>query len=424
MGGEPPNPTFRHKEKGDKVQFFIGNKPYLNSLVKRASALAAMIIITVSTLATVAAATCNANINYNGQKKSIQLFSRNTEDILKAAGFKTGAQDLVIRSDTQTPGGDVNITVKSAYQVNVKADGKTNSVTVHYGDTVADALKASGFTPSASDAVTPAVDTKITNSLNIDISRKFNVTVVADGQTKTAVVAEGSVEKALGQAGVSVGGEDVVSADKTAPVSEGMKLIVNRVAYQEVTKTEDVAYQNKDVLDNTLKKGTKKVQTAGANGSKSVVLRQKLIDGKVAGSEVVKTTVVKQPVNQVTLVGTKKIASSFATVNSDGTLVDQSGNSVNYKKYITGKCSGYTGGGWTSTGRAAAVGLVAVNPSVIPYGSKLYICSADGKTVYGYAIAADTGGGLMSGRIVADLYFNTVGQCRQFGIRNMRIYIL
>jgi uncharacterized protein YabE (DUF348 family) len=406
------------------MQFFIGNKPYLNSLVKRASALAVMIIITVSTLATVAAATCNANINYNGEKKSIQLFSRNTDDILKAAGYKTGAQDLVIRNEAQTPGGDVNITVKSAYQVNVKADGSVKTVTVYYGDTVADAVKASGFTPSANDAVTPSVDTKATNGLNIDISRKFNVTVVADGQTKTAVVTEGSVEKALGQAGVTVGGEDVISADKAAPASEGMKLTVNRVTYQEVTKTESIAYQSKEVNDNTLRKGTKKVQTAGVNGSKAIVMRQKLIDGKVAGTEVVKTTVVKQPVNQVTRVGTKKIASAFATVNSDGTLVDQNGNTVNFKKYITGRCSGYTGGGRTSTGRAAAVGLVAVNPSVIPYGSKLYICSADGKTVYGYAIAADTGGGLMSGRIVADLYFNSASQCRQFGVRNMRIYIL
>ncbi|MBE6830171.1 MAG: hypothetical protein E7519_08180, partial [Ruminococcaceae bacterium] len=69
-------------------------------------------------------------------------------------------------------------------------------------------------------------------------------------------------------------------------------------------------------------------------------------------------------------------------------------------------------------------GLVAVNPKIIPYGSRLYICSPDGKVVYGYAIAADTGGGVMDGRIVADLYFNTVGQCRQFGNRKMNIYVL
>ena len=48
----------------------------------------------------------------------------------------------------------------------------------------------------------------------------------------------------------------------------------------------------------------------------------------------------------------------------------------------------YTGGGITATGAPAAVGRVAVNPNVIPYGTKLYIASPDGSIVYGYAIAS------------------------------------
>jgi 3D (Asp-Asp-Asp) domain-containing protein len=148
------------------------------------------------------------------------------------------------------------------------------------------------------------------------------------------------------------------------------------------------------------------------------------VDGKVAGSEIVSTTPVEQPVDQVTLVGTKKKPSAYAIVDTSGTVTDQDGNPVNFKRKISGKCTAYTGGGTTSTGRAAAVGLVAVNPNVIPYGTRLYICSPDGRTVYGYAIAADTGGFAKQGRIIADLYYNTSSQCSSFGVRNMNIYVL
>ena len=258
----------------------------------------------------------------------------------------------------------------------------------------------------------------------IEVKRKFNITVIADGKTSSYVVPEGSVQDALAAAGVTVGSEDVVNPANDTAVSEGMKLTVARVTYKEVTTTQNLAYSNTNVKDSTLDKGVKKIQTAGQNGSQSVITRQKLVDGALTESEIVSTTVINEPVNQVTRVGTKKKSSAYASISADGTLTDQNGNTVNYSKCITGRCTAYTGGGWTSTGRAASFGLVAVNPNIIPYGSKLYICSPNGKTVYGYAIAADTGGGVMQGRIIADLYYPTSSQCKSFGVRNMKIYVL
>lgn len=396
----------------------------MKSLIKRAAALTVMILITVGSVVTVAAATCNANIIYNGVKKSVQLFSTDTGEILKTAGVKVGAEDLVVRTESQSSGGDVNIVIKSAYDVKVSADHSVKTVTVHYGDTVTAALDEAGVTPGSNDIVVPGEGTKVSDGMLVEVKRKFNVAITADGTTKSAVVPEGTVEDALEQAGVSVGDEDIVSPVKTAAVSEGMKLTVARVTYKEVTTTQDIAYTNTNVNDSTLSKGVKKIKTAGQKGSQSVVTRQKLIDGKLTDSEVVGTTITAEPVNQVTLVGTKKKPSAFASIAADGTLTDQSGNTVKYRKVITGRCTAYSGGGSTSTGRSAAFGLVAVNPNVIPYGSKLYICSPDGKTVYGYATAADTGTGVMTGRILADLYYPTNSQCRSFGVRNMRIYVL
>ena len=408
------------------MQLFSVKRMYSQSTLKRVVALAIMIIITVSSVVTVSAATYNAYIDYDGKIKTVQLlFSGKTDEILASAGIQVGTNDLVERSTEKTPSGEIYIAVKSAYVLNVAFDHQVKTVTVHYGDIVAQAVAKAGVTLRDDDVVTPSLGTKVSAETgDIQVGRKFHVNITADGKTAAAVVTEGSVESALSQAGVTLGSEDTVSVDKTAEVTEAMKISVARVTYQEVTTTEAVAFKSTTQKCDTLYKGNEQLQTAGKNGSQTVLTRQKLVDGKVAGSEVVSKTVVTQPVDQVTLVGTKRKPSAYAIVDADGTLTDQNGNVVNFTRKISGKCTAYTGGGTTSTGRAAAYGLVAVNPSVIPYGTRLYICSPNGKTVYGYAIAADTGGFASQGRIIADLYYDTYGQCSSFGVRNMNIYIL
>ena len=402
------------------MQLFARNIGCLKNTTKRVVALAIMIAITVSSVITVAAATCNAVVDYNGEKRTVQLYSDKTEDILAAANIKAGENDIVVRSAQPASGGEIRITVKSAVQTSVTADGKVKTVSLHYGDTVAQALSQADVTLGKNDVVTPQPAEKVTAGTDIQIKRKFSVSITADGQTKSALVSEGTVAQALAE----LGSEDIVSVKKDAAVTEGMKITVSRVTYKEVTVTQAIAFQNKNQTSNSLYKGQRKIKEPGKSGSQSVVTRQKLVEGKVAASQVLSTTVLQEPVDQVTIVGTKKKPAGVAAINGDGTITDQNGNTVAYKRYITGRCTGYTGGGRTSTGKAAAFGLVAVNPNIIPYGSRLYICSPNGKVVYGYAIAADTGGGVMDGRIVADLYFDSVGQCRSFGIRNMNIYVL
>ena len=57
-------------------------------------------------------------------------------------------------------------------------------------------------------------------------------------------------------------------------------------------------------------------------------------------------------------------------------------------------------------------------------GAEMYIVSADGKYVYGYCIAADTGGFIYDVDWTVDLYMNTLDQCWQWGRRDILIYIL
>ena len=77
-----------------------------------------------------------------------------------------------------------------------------------------------------------------------------------------------------------------------------------------------------------------------------------------------------------------------------------------------------------ATGVAPQPGYIAVNPKVIPYGTKMYIRTADGSFIYGYAVAADTGGFVTSHPTGVDLFMSTRSACVSFGVRNVEIYIL
>lgn len=85
-------------------------------------------------------------------------------------------------------------------------------------------------------------------------------------------------------------------------------------------------------------------------------------------------------------------------------------NASGYSAYDPGNSS------YTATGSLLQKGLVAVDPNVIPLGTKLYIPG------YGNAIAADVGGSIIGNRI--DLAFDSHGEALQFGRRDITVYII
>jgi len=80
----------------------------------------------------------------------------------------------------------------------------------------------------------------------------------------------------------------------------------------------------------------------------------------------------------------------------------------------TASCAGCSG--MTAIGRPAGHGIVAVDPRVIPLGTRMYIPG------YGHALAGDTGGAIHGNRI--DLGFNSNAQANQFGRRSVMVYLI
>lgn len=265
------------------------------------------------------------------------------------------------------------------------------------------------------------------NYLKIDLFQAFPVKISFDKQSKTVMIAKGSVSDALAKAAVSVGSDDLVNHPLTDPVSDGMQIVVNRVTYKTVTQSTPVSYQVVTHPTTLLCKGSQQVQVPGREGQVDIQVRQKYIDGVLANQEELSRSVVSNPVNCELIVGTAASTPVSKLEPPSSFALNGSGLPSQYARIIKGVATGYSpaDGTGTATGRRAKVGYVAVNPKKIPYGSRLYIMSDDGSFVYGYAIAADTGGFASNGSGVdVDLFFPSGSDSSRFGRRSVEIFVL
>lgn len=95
-------------------------------------------------------------------------------------------------------------------------------------------------------------------------------------------------------------------------------------------------------------------------------------------------------------------------------------------KKCCGKSEDHPGYGVTRSGLKIVPGtgmkVIAVDPKVIPLGSKVYVEGVDGVKTYGYAVAADTGSAIKNKKI--DLYMDSHEDTVKWGIRNMKVYVI
>lgn len=335
--------------------------------------------------------------------------------VLKDADEITPARETVVEGDTQ-------VEIRRACQVVVLADGKQTTVTQTVG-TVEDALKEAGVTVGEEDSLNYDKDEPLFDKMHIRVTRVMKVRITADGETREVETSAQTVEDVLKKFQVELDEDDRVEPEAKTKVAEGMEITVRRVEVKEEVKTEEVPFETQYQDTDSLYEGETQVKTQGVAGEKEVTYQVTFVDGEEESREAASEKVTKEPVAEVVLRGTAEREQSGA--GGSGTFVDLYGNTVSYSSVMSGTCTAYSvPGGTTSLGWDAVYGVIAVNPNIIPYGTKMYVTSPDGSVVYGYGVAGDTGGACMAGDIIADLCYNTIEECSQIGRREMVIYIL
>lgn len=393
----------------------------------------AVLVIIACTASTVAASAnvYTTHVYADSELIKVVSFSSEVEDVLNKANIEVGENDLVDMT-YYTPGGESSIIyVYRACEVTI-VDGKQKYF-VNTAGSAEGALEMAGIKLETGDTVDCELDKYVYDGMVITVTRAFGVTITADGKTKSYNVTKGTVAQALEDAGITLGENDKINVKLNKKVKEGMKIVIERVTYDTHTETETLAYTTKTVEDSSMYKDQSKVIQEGKSGTKTVTYEDTYVDGELVESKVVKTKVKTKATERIVAKGTKsrpvvkvsgkKTMSEFTPPSN--LKLDKNGRPTKYKKLITGKATAYCTGTTCSTGVKVKQGYVAVNPKQIPYGTKMYIVSSDGKWVYGYAIAADTGGFVTNGSgTTVDLYMYSRSDCLNFGRRNVEIYIL
>ncbi len=277
------------------------------------------------------------------------------------------------------------------------------------------------------------------SALHLGVGKDFEVSVVADGEKRKFSVNSGTVGDLLKAAKLTVGENDRLNYKTDKLLKKGMTIKLERVTLELRTELVSVKYKTKRKKNKKMYRGEMYLETAGENGEREDIYIDILVDGKIERSERVVSRVKKRAVTEVIQTGTKKRVVQKGAVGVSGYNglmaiselpakirfeLDENGKPTKYKRKIVGSATAYYGGGITATGQAAMPGRVAVDPREIPYGSKLYVVSCDGRYVYGYCEASDTGGFIYNSPTVIDLYFHTLSECCSFGRRNVEIYVL
>lgn len=284
-------------------------------------------------------------------------------------------------------------------------------------------LGEQGYSVGAHDSVEMSSDDKYSY---INIIRAFDVYVIADGKTSTIPVIGGTVEEALGKAGVVLGEFDTISCEKTDSVYDGMEITVTRITYSERTENAVIPFETEYVDNTNLQIGYEKVLGEGSDGECIRTYKDMYVDGVLSGSELISEDVTLEAVTKKVERGTA-CAVPYAKMSDPSALTLVDGIPENYTRIVSGKATAYSSpkiNPLTASGRPALVGTVAVNPNVIPYGSELYIVSQDRKYVYGYAIAADTGLGMMQGTVAVDLFCSSYADSCKWGAHYVDIFVI
>ena len=252
--------------------------------------------------------------------------------------------------------------------------------------------------------------------VNLSIQRRFAVSIRADGVTRTHHTYGGTVHQILCEAGVPITDGDLTSHPFNRKVEPDMEIRLARVSYETVQEETEVPYDVRRVPSTSVPEGRTVETQPGVLGLAVTTLENKYIDGTLTGSRTLSSETVRQPVTAVFAYGT---GGTVSTTRSAATR-------FSYVLDVTATAYTYgDGGSWgdvTATGKTVQVGFVAVDPRVIPLGSRLYITYPDGSSCYGFAVAEDTGGAIKGNRV--DLFYENREDAIQFGRRKVKVYVL
>ncbi len=234
------------------------------------------------------------------------------------------------------------------------------------------------------------------------------VYIQVDGKRLSFFTQEKTVEDTIESMGLVIKPLDKVtpSLDTKLSSSKINNISIFRVEEQYVTVKKTISIPHKYIVNPEVEKGKTVVWDLGRAGVKELVIRKVYIEGKLSEEQIISEKIITPPKPKI---------------YADGVAVFRGGHLREFDMLATAygppTVDRHVPSWITASGKRVRYGLVAVDPKVIPLGSKLYVEN------YGYAIAADTGR-LIKGNRIDLFFFNSLSELKKFGRRYVTVYLL
>lgn len=255
--------------------------------------------------------------------------------------------------------------------------------------TVGAALTEAGLEVYGSDGVDPPLGTWLQPNMTIQVQRSFPLTIAADGRIIQIRSHHTNVLDVLAEAGIGLVGYDYTIPGPDAPIKANDTIQVIRVTEDFRLEDVPIPFQTLWQASDQLDLDSTAVVSNGLPGIKRQRIRVRYENGLEVSQTVDGEWVAQQPVNQVIGYGTRINIRTVST--PEGSLEYWRLVRMRVTAYTaasSGKAPDHPNYGITASGVPAGTGVVAVDRSVVPFRSNVYVPG------YGVGFAGDTGGGV------------------------------
>ena len=298
----------------------------------------------------------------------------------------------------------------------------------------------------------------------ITIQRQQTVDIVYGTETMRVVTYGETVEQLLQRMGLLINSQSAISQPLSAKTYDGMRITITHNHTVAESYTVTTAFETIYCFDASLPSGSQVTLSEGCNGQIQYTDSVQYVNGSEASRTNVSVTVLSEPATEVIAIGAgvelpeyvqyadleeveeilkeeivpeeteapEQIVAESEDIGGelvigDGYIITEDGEVLTFTDTMQVVATAYHSSdegcdNITATGTTVRVGVVAVDPTMIPYGTRMFIVTNDGVYIYGIGVAEDCGGSIKGNRI--DLYFDTSAECWTFGIREATIYFL
>ena len=282
-------------------------------------------------------------------------------------------------------------------------EGEQTEVRSFAGD-VGELLREQGVEIGVIDKVTPLPDTTLRDGMTVVVRRAVPITLRVGEQESLVKTAAETVGDLIAENNVALGERDVVSPGPETRLEPDMIVTVDLITVSTMDEEVPIKFNVRRENDSKIARGITNVVQQGIEGLERKSWEITYKNGKEAQRRLVASTVVKKPVEQIVKVGALQVAS-------------RGGQDIRFSRAYDMVSTAYTHtGNNTATGVKPQVGIVAVDPAVIPLGTRLFV---EG---YGHCRAMDVGGKIKGSRI--DVFLETSNEAKRWGVRKVKVYVL